>query len=252
MSTDLDGSVALITGGAHGIGEGVARRLGSHGVKVVIADVDDVAGRALAGSIGGHYVHCDVGDFEQCRRAVDEAVRHFGGLDIAHLNAGITSGCSIGEDFDLARYRRAMAINLDGVVFGVQAALPALQARGGGRIVCTASLAGLVAVPGEPFYAANKHAVVGLVRSLGPTLAAQSIVINALCPAFADTAIIDNIRELLSSLQVSLIPVEAVVDAFMAILASEESGQCWYVQPGRPSAPFAFRGAPGPRTEAPA
>ena len=109
---------------------------------------------------------------------------------MAFLNAGIATGTGLGEDFDLALYRRAMGANLDGVVFGINAVMPAMRARGGGSIVVTASLAGLAPVPMDPIYAANKHAVVGLVRSLGPALAGDGIRINAICPGFADTAII--------------------------------------------------------------
>ena len=89
-----------------------------------------------------------------------------------------------------------MGANLDGVVFGVHAALPALRRRGGGAIVATASLAGLTGVPYDPLYAANKHAVVGLVRSLAP-LAAEGIRVNAVCPGFAESRIIDPIRDAL-------------------------------------------------------
>ena len=118
---------------------------------------------------------------------VEHVVERFGGLDLVYLNAGIVSGCGIGEDFDAERYRRAMSVNLDGVVYGAHAALPALRARGGGAIVATASLAGLTAVPMDPFYAANKHAVVGLTRSLGPALAGDGIRFNAICPGYAET-----------------------------------------------------------------
>ena len=96
-------------------------------------------------------------------------------------------------------YRRAMGVNLDGVVFGVHAVLPALRARGGGAIVATASLAGLTAVPFDPIYAANKHGVVGLVRSLGFGLPDEGIRVNAVCPGFAESKIIDPIREALGS-----------------------------------------------------
>src|SRR5207302_5439106 len=113
---------------------------------------------------------------------VDFAVRNCGGVDIAFLNAGVATGCGVGDDFDLADYRRAMGANLDGVVFGIHAVRPALLARGGGAIVATSSLAGLTAVPFEPLYAANKHAVVGLVRSLGPAMVEEGIRINAICP----------------------------------------------------------------------
>jgi len=98
-------------------------------------------------------------------------------------------------------YRRAMSVNLDGVVFGVHAVLPALRARGGGAIVATASLAGLTGVPLDPLYAANKHGVVGLVRSLGPTLSAEGIRINAVCPGFAESGMIAPFREALIETQ---------------------------------------------------
>lgn len=247
MEHGLQDAVALVTGGSNGIGAAVARRLGSLGAEVVVADVDDVAGRAVAAELGGLFVRCDVTVPEDNDAAVRAAVERFGGLDLVHLNAGITTGCGLGDDFDLVRYRRAIAVNLDGVVYGIHAALPALRARGGGRIVVTASLAGLVAVPMDPVYAANKHAVVGLVRSLGPVLAPEGIRINALCPSFADTAIIDDIRDLLASSGMPVIPVDEVVDAFERIVASDEVGACWFVQRGRASEPFAFRNAPGPR-----
>ena len=125
------------------------------------------------------------------------AVERLGGLDLAYLNAGVATGCGVGEDFDLERYRRAMGVNLDGVVFGMHAVLPALRERGGGAIVATASLAGLTGVPLDPLYAANKHGVVGLVRSLGPALSAEGIRVNAVCPGFAESAIIAPFRDAL-------------------------------------------------------
>src|SRR5690606_39661024 len=88
--------------------------------------------------------------------AVATAVERFGGLDIAFLNAGIAGGGGVGDDFDLAAYRRAMGVNLDGVFFGVHAALPALRARGGGNIIATASMAALTATPFDPVYGANR------------------------------------------------------------------------------------------------
>ena len=243
----LRGAVALVTGAANGIGAGAATRLAGLGAKVVLADVDDTAGRDLAGSLGGLYVHCDVAELADNRAAVAAAIAHFGGLDLVHLNAGVAGGCGVGEDFDLPGYRRAMGTNVDGVVFGVHAALPALRRRGGGTIVVTASLAGLMPVPPEPLYGAGKHAVVGLVRSLGPTLAEEGIRINALCPGFADTALVEGIREWVDAVGAPLLSVADVVDAFMSVVESDGAGQCWFVQPGRPSEPFAFRNVPGPR-----
>ena len=176
------------------------------------------------------------------------AVEEHGGIDLAFLNAGVALGTQLGDDFDLEAYRRAMGVNIDGVVFGINAVLPAMKARGGGSIVATASLAGLTAVPMDPVYAANKHAVVGLVRSLGPVLAADGIRINAVCPGFAETAIIGPIRELLLSQGLPIIPVQDVVDVVLELFEGEMSGECWFVQAGRESQAFGFRGIPGPRS----
>jgi NAD(P)-dependent dehydrogenase (short-subunit alcohol dehydrogenase family) len=178
---------------------------------------------------------------------VAAAVDRFGGLDLVHLNAGVSSGHGLGADFDEANYRRAMAINLDGVVFGVHAALPALQQRGGGAIVATASMAGLTPVALDPIYAANKAAVVALVRSLAEAYRADGISVNALCPSFAHTAIIGGIKAYLEEVRFPILDVSEVVDTFVAILDGEGTGEAWFVVPGRESAPFGFRGVPGPR-----
>ncbi len=239
--------VALITGGASGFGRGLAHTLSERGVKVVVVDVDEDGGRAVADATGGRFVHADVSDLEQNRAAVAAAVDAFGGLDMAFLNAGIVSGIGVGDEFTLEAYRRAMGVNLDGVVFGVHAVLPVLKARGGGAIVATASLAGLTAVPMDPLYAANKHAVVGLVRSLGPALAQDGIRINAVCPGFAETAIITEIRSGLLEAGLPIIPVEQVTDAVVELLDGDMTGECWYVQAGRENEAFRFRNIPGPR-----
>lgn len=245
----FDGKVAWITGGANGFGAGVARRLASLGATVAVSDVDVANGEQVARDVGGIFVRCDVTDYDDNVAAVAQVVDKLGHLDIAFLNAGVTTGVGIGTDFDLALYRRAMAVNLDGVVFGMKAALDAMAGRGG-QIVATASLAGLTATPFDPFYGANKHAVVGLVRAVGAGYAGTGINVNAICPGFADTNIVSpEAREALGSIGVPLLPVERVVDAFMAAVTSEEAGQCWYIQPGRPTEPFRFRNVPGPRDD---
>jgi len=274
----LAGQVALITGGSSGIGAAVARRVTEAGAKVVLADVDVDAGEQLAAELDGRFVRCDVRDPDDSVKAVAVAMEAYGRLDIAHLNAGVTSGIGLGDDFDLERYRLAMSVNLDGVVFGIHAALPALKANGDsaraagsgtasaraagsgtasaraagsgttGTIVATASMAGIVGIPMDPIYAANKHAVVGLVRSLGVALEPEGIKVQALCPSFADTPLLGENRELIASF-FPIIEVSQVVDAFMALLDSEGTGECWFVVAGRESAPFGFRRAPGPRAE---
>ena len=248
--TDLTDKVALVTGGAGGLGRATALALAEEGVVVVVADVDEEGGRAVAEQVGGHFVRTDVSTLQANRDAVAFAEETCGGLDLAYLNAGITSGCGLGDDFDEAKYRRAMGINLDGVVFGTHAALPALRRRGGGSIVATASLAGLTSVPFDPIYAANKHAVVGLARALGPGLAAENVRFNAVCPGFAESAIIKDIRAGLEESGIPIIPAEKVARTVVHLFATDGiTGECWFVQAGREPASFNFRGIPGPRPE---
>jgi NAD(P)-dependent dehydrogenase (short-subunit alcohol dehydrogenase family) len=247
VSARYDGRVAWITGGAGGFGAAVARRLSELGASVVVSDVDEAGGEAVAKQVGGAFVRCDVTSLDDNVAAIAQTVERHGRLDIAFLNAGVASAVGVGDDFDLAAYRRAMGVNLDGVVFGMHAALAAMKARGG-DIVATASLAGLVATPFDPLYGANKHAVVGLVRATGAAYRDAGIRINALCPGFADTNIVTaQAREALAGVGVPLLPVDRVVEAFLAALASGDSGQCWFIQPGREIEPFRFRNVPGPR-----
>jgi NAD(P)-dependent dehydrogenase (short-subunit alcohol dehydrogenase family) len=243
----LAGKVALVTGAAGGLGRATARALADAGATVVAADLDEAGARTVAAEIGGHAFACDVSDLEANRAAVAFAVDTCGGLDLVHLNAGVGSGCGVDGDFDLARYRRAMGVNLDGVVFGTHVALPALRARGGGAIVATASLAGLTGTPYDALYSANKHAVVGLTRSLGPALAEEGIRFNAVCPGFAESAIIDPIRAMIAASGVPIIPAEQVAAAVVELFAGDAAGECVVVQPGREPLPFRFRGVPGPR-----
>jgi NAD(P)-dependent dehydrogenase (short-subunit alcohol dehydrogenase family) len=243
----MSGQVALVTGAASGFGRALTQELGSRGVRVLACDVDEAGGREVAEGAGALFVRCDVSDPEQNDVAVAVAVKEYGGLDMAFLNAGVPSGTGVGEGFDLDAYRRAMGANLDGVVFGINAVLPAMKARGGGTIVATASLAGLTAVPMDPIYSANKHAVVGLVRSLGPVLAGDGIRINAVCPGFADTGIIAPFREQLLDQGLPIIPVERVTDVVIGLFDGDMTGECWFVQAGRESQAFGFRGIPGPR-----
>ena len=242
-------TATLITGAASGFGREVARQLVGRGEQVVLVDVNDAEGQAVADELGAPYLHCDVSDYDQVLATTERAEELAGGLDGFFLNAGISSGFGFGPDFDLAKYRRAMGINLDGVVFGVQAALPALQRRGGGSIVCTASMAGLTGTPFDPVYGANKHAVVGLVRALGPALQPMGIRINAFCPGFAETKIITDIREHLTGAGVPIIPVEKAGRSVLEIFDSSASGEAWLLQAGRDVMPYTFRGIPGPLSE---
>lgn len=246
---ELQDRVALVTGGASGIGQAVATALAERGAIVAILDVDQQGGGEVARRLGGEFVAADVSDLHQLLHAVEVLVERLGGIDLAHLNAGVSTGCGVGEDFDVEAYRRAIGVNLDGVVFGVHALLPALRARGGGSIVATASLAGLTGMPFDPIYTANKHAVVGLVRALGPALEPEGIRVNAVCPGFSESKIIEPIREALLAEGLPIIPAKRVAETVVALFEGEMAGECWYVQAGRPSESFRFRGIPGPRPD---
>jgi NAD(P)-dependent dehydrogenase (short-subunit alcohol dehydrogenase family) len=245
---ELADKVALVTGGASGLGRATALALAEAGCEVVVADLDEAGAREVAERVGGHFWTGDVSGYEANAELIAFVAERCGGLDVAYLNAGVASGFSLGEDFDLDRYRLAMGVNLDGVVFGTHHALPALKARGGGAIVATASLAGLTAVPFDPVYAANKAAVVGLARAMGPALAGDGITFNAICPGFAESKIVDPIREVLDAQGVQLIPAETVAQTVLRIVTGGATGEAWFVQPGREPAPFKFRNVPGPGT----
>ena len=240
------GKVALITGGASGFGAEVARQLVRRGDRVILLDIDDAAGQAVADQLGGTFLHCDVSCFDEVAATTAQAEQVHGGVDLFFLNAGVTTGCDLGPGFDPVSYRRAMGVNVDGVVYGVHAALPVLARRGGGAIVATASMAGLTGVPFDPVYCAGKHAVVGLVRALGPALAPRGITVNAFCPGFAETKIITEIRAQLDDSGVPIIPVEDAGAAVLQAFDSGESGQAWLLQAGRDVLIYRFRGIPGP------
>ena len=244
---DLRDKVALITGGASGIGKATALALAEAGAVVIVADVDG-SGEELAVQIGGHFLQVDVTDLEANEAMVAAAVDHAGGLDHVFLNAGVSTGTWFGDDFDVSLYRRAMGVNLDGVVFGVQAALPALRQRGGGSIVATASLAGLTGMPMDPVYTANKHGVVGLVRALGPALVHDGIRVNAVCPGFTESKLTEGIEEGIAQYGVPLMPASDIASVVLNLFAGDMAGEVWFVQPGRAGA-FEFRHVPGPRRE---
>jgi NAD(P)-dependent dehydrogenase (short-subunit alcohol dehydrogenase family) len=251
MVGELRDKVALVTGGAGGLGRATARALAEAGAVVVVADIDEDGGRAVAEEVDGRFTRVDVADLDANRAMVEWTVREAGGLDLALLNAGISSGTGVAEGFDLERYRRAMGVNLDGVVFGTHAALPALQARGGGCVVATASLAGLTPMALDPIYTANKHAVVGFTRAMAQALAADGIRFNALCPAFAESGITAPIRDDLEAAGFTIMPAERVADAAVELCASDRTGDCVVVQPGREPLSFRFRNVPGPRPAPP-
>jgi len=240
---DLSGKAALVTGGASGIGAAAVRRLVAAGAVVAISDRDEAAARGLAEEVGGLALPGDASDPDTMAMAVDVAEDSFGRLNVVLLNAGITSGQSGVEHLDLDGYRRLMGVNVDHVVFGLTAAVPALRRAGGGNIVATASLAGIVPMPGDALYTLSKHAVVGYVRAAAPVLEPDGIRVNAVCPGFADTPLIAHAKAQFADFP--LLTADDVAVAIEAILERGEPGECWFVQPGNEPSPYRFRGVPG-------
>ena len=215
---------ALVTGGAAGLGAAMVARLEAEGFEVDVLDLT---------------TGFDVTDPSQW-----DAV---GPVDVACLNAGILGGKADPAAISVERYRQAMAVNVDGVVLGVRRLAQVMAS--GGRIVATASVAGLTAMPDDPVYAATKHAVVGFVRSVAPALERQGIQINAICPGIADTTMLSGaVRERLDAAGFPVIAPAAVADAVWLALGSGLTGHAWAVQPGRNPVDFNFASVPGAKT----
>ncbi|MFN2462385.1 MAG: SDR family NAD(P)-dependent oxidoreductase [Candidatus Dormibacteria bacterium] len=239
----LEGRAALVTGGSSGIGLATVKRFLDGGAQVLVVDLrppaEDVA-----------YIEADVGDGSAWPHIAEQAVAKMGGIDIGFLNAGVTTGEAAVDRVTDEQYRRIMRVNVDQVFYGIRELVPVMERRGGGWIVATASLAGLVGVPLDPVYAATKHAVVGLVRSLGPVLEQRGIRLNAICPGFTDTPLLDNSGgDALRQMGFPLLNAERIADAVMVALESGGSGLCYPIQPGREVVPYRFAGIPGARTE---
>ena len=243
----ITSEIWVITGAASGIGAAVTRTAANSGAKVLALDVNDAAGGKLADELGVTYMHCDVSSTDDWASVVT-ALADLGTPTNVHLNAGIQIAppeAPLQEyqfsAMQLARYRRMMGVNVDGVVFGLQALLPILAS--GAAIVVTASLAGVTPYTVDPLYAMSKHAVVGLVRSLGPTLAERNIHINAICPGGIDTNIIPHDQR--GDLGAFMTP-QAIADEVITLMSVPETGKSWAkVAESKPA--FIIR-APGDKT----
>jgi len=246
MGSLAPGAVALVTGGTGGFGRALAARLRAREVTVVLADLESQEARATATGLGAHFVPLDVTD-RAANRAVVEAVEaEHGRLDAAYLNAGI-AGRPEGL-LDVDDFLRVVDIDLLGVVYGAEAALPSLGRAGGGAIVVTASLAGLAPMPGDPGYSVAKAGAVAFVRSTAARLAREGITITAICPGFADTAIIDPLREHFDAAGFPVLTADEVAAAMEAAWTSGEPGAAYVVQPGTGPLPYRFPGVPSART----
>eukprot|EP01018_Ginkgo_biloba_P027755 Gb_07560 [translate_table: standard] len=182
----LEGKVALITGGATGIGEAIVRLFVKHGAKVIIADIADETAEKLAEELGvsASCVHCNVIEEEDIIAAVDVAVKMHGCLDIMYNNAGIIDKSrprSVAE-YDMDDFDRVMKVNVRGTMLGIKHAARVMIPRKKGCIICTASIAGVVGGVGPYAYTASKHSIVGLTRNSAAELGKYGIRVNCISP----------------------------------------------------------------------
>ena len=198
-------------------------------------------GSAIAAAYDGDVRQLDLPEFDA--GSVDAWASLAGEFDAAFLNAGIGIGFDDVAELPDEEIARIVDANFLGVVYGTRECARRLMPNGG-SIVATASLAGLTGMPFDPMYTATKHAVVGFVRGAAPGLLARGIRLNALCPGFTDTQIVED--ELRARLPAALMEPSFVAEAALRVLHDEETGRAWIVQPNRVE-PFRFPGIPGPR-----
>jgi meso-butanediol dehydrogenase/(S,S)-butanediol dehydrogenase/diacetyl reductase len=189
----LDEQIAIITGGASGIGKATVSEFIAEGAEVVIADIDEDRGENVAEELDCEFVHTDVGDYEQVENLVESTVEKHGKLDIMVNNAGIGSETSI-QEMDLAEWRQVIQTDLDGVMHGMKAGLPHLE-ESDGCIVNTASIYGLVGGKGAASYSAAKGGVVNLTQQVAIDYADEGVRVNSVCPGFVDTPMTEDLLE---------------------------------------------------------
>ena len=196
MAKRFEGKAVIVTGGAGGIGRAAAQGFAAEGGKVLVTDTDEAGGEATAAAIrtaGGEaaFLTVDVSSDTRCAAMVETALSAFGRLDVAFNNAGVGGSGFALADEEESTFDRMIAINLKGVFNCLKREIPAMIRGGGGAIVNTASVAGLVGNPGLSSYCAAKHGVIGLTRAAALDYVGQGVRINAICPGATRTRLLE-------------------------------------------------------------
>lgn len=183
----FSGKVAIVTGAASGIGRATARAFAAEGAKVIAADLSEAVEATVEGLDGAVAVRMDAGDEGAVERLVALACDRFGGLDIFHANAGISGGADGIFDSSVELWTEVLRVNLIGPFLAIKHAAPRIVERGGGAILCTASVAGLRSGAGGPAYSASKAGVINLVQTAAQQLSTSNVRVNAICPGLIET-----------------------------------------------------------------
>jgi NAD(P)-dependent dehydrogenase (short-subunit alcohol dehydrogenase family) len=234
---DFTNKVAIVTGGGSGLGEACALTFARGGARVVVADYDPEGGKRVTDAItadGGEatFVEVDVSKAEQNETMVKSAVDTYGGLHIAVNNAGIGGAQAPTGEYPIDSWQQVIAVNLNGVFYGMRYEIPAMLEAGGGSIVNIASILGSVGFGNSPAYVAAKHGVLGLTKTAAIEYSAQGIRVNSVGPGFIDTPLLSaNLDEETLKAIAAMHPIgrlgkpQEVAD-LVAFLASDEAAFC--------------------------
>ncbi|SNY44703.1 glucose 1-dehydrogenase [Paractinoplanes atraurantiacus] len=224
----FDGKTVIVTGGARGMGATHSRSFVAEGARVVIADVLDAEGEALAKELGDAaiYRHLDVTDEQQWARLIEETNAVFGAPAVLINNAGIGGKGAFVEDETLEDWRRLLAVNLDGVFLGTRAVIPGMKAAGGGAIVNISSFAGLIGTPNAADYTTSKFAVRGFTKAVAMEVASHGIRVNSVHPGYIRTPILGPLGDEVVHGKVALDRMAAPEEVTRMVLfvASDEAG----------------------------
>lgn len=220
MTTKLQGKVATVTGAAGGIGEAAAKLFTREGAKVLLVDRDEPRLARLASELGTKYQLADVSNQEDTLRYVARARDELGGIDVLFANAGVEGTVAPLSELSPADFDRVWAVNVRGVFLGIKYAAPEIAKRGGGSIVITSSIAGLIGSPGLGAYVTSKHAVIGLARTAALEFPQLKVRVNTINPGPIDNRMMQSLHD-----QAQPSAPQAVRQAFEAQIALGRYGR---------------------------